>query len=108
MAPVRWGSQPGNIIFNSVNYRMPPTPFFDSQEGGFQALGTDGDAVFKSGSDGSTTVGGVTPLSTNTSTGVVRIDTAFGVPHGPFGVPHGPFGVISSDSIFLCRVALGS
>ena len=54
---------------------MPPTPFFDSQEGGASISGTDGDAVFKSGSDGSTTVGGVTPLSTNTSTGVVRIDT---------------------------------
>ena len=56
---------------------MPPTPFssVDDSEGA-TISGTDGDAVFKSASNGSTTVNGVTPLSTNLGGGVVRVDTS--------------------------------
>ena len=56
---------------------MPPTPFssIDDSEGA-TISGTDGDAVFKSASNGSTTVNGVTPLSTNLGGGVVRVDTS--------------------------------
>ena len=45
---------------------MPPTPFssVDDSEGA-TISGTDGDAVFKNASNGSTTVNSVTPLSTN-------------------------------------------
>ena len=63
------------IICNSS--KMPPTPFFgiDDSEGAIIS-GADGDGVFKNATNGSTSVGGVTPLSTNTSSGIVRIDTA--------------------------------
>ena len=56
---------------------MPPTPFssVDDSEGA-TISGTNGDAVFKSASNGSTTVKGVTPLSTNLGGGVIRIDTS--------------------------------
>ena len=58
---------------------MPPTPFFGSDDSeGATISGTDGDGVFKNASNGSTTVGGVTPLSTNTGSGIVRIDTSSG------------------------------
>ena len=56
---------------------MPPTPFFGSDDSeGATISGTDGDGVFKNASNGSTTVGGVAPLSTNTGSGIVRIDTS--------------------------------
>ena len=56
---------------------MPPTPFssVDDSEGA-TISGTDGDAVFKNASNGSTTVNSITPLSTNLGSGVVRIDTS--------------------------------
>ena len=56
---------------------MPPTPFssVDDSEG-VTISGTDGDAVFKSASNGSTTVNSISPLSTNLGSGVVRIDTS--------------------------------
>ena len=56
---------------------MPPTPFFGSDDSeGATISGSDGDGVFKNATNGSTTVGGVTPLTTNTGGGIVRIDTS--------------------------------
>ena len=56
---------------------MPPTPFSNTDDSeGATISGSDGDGVFKNATNGSTTVGGVTPLTTNTGGGIVRIDTS--------------------------------
>ena len=56
---------------------MPPTPFSNTDDSeGATIAGSDGDGVFKNATNGSTTVGGVTPLTTNTGGGIVRIDTS--------------------------------
>ena len=56
---------------------MPPTPFSNTDDSeGAIISGSDGDGVFRSATNGSTTVGGVTPLTTNTGGGIVRIDTS--------------------------------
>ena len=57
---------------------MPPTPFFGIDDSGATISGTDGDGVFKNATNASTTVGGVSPLTTNTGSGIVRIDTSSG------------------------------
>ena len=56
---------------------MPPTPFSNTDDSESATIsGSDGDGVFKNATNGSTTVGGVTPLTTNTGGGIVRIDTS--------------------------------
>ena len=56
---------------------MPPTPFSNTDDSeGATISGSDGDGVFKNATNGSTAVGGVTPLTTNTGGGIVRIDTS--------------------------------